>query len=108
MSVRGERCSRPQGLNSGKAGAEASREQRAWTRSDRLIPWSVVVTEHPVGREDGLSLMAVGVFARVCALKPGTVFDAVSLAAASSETPAEIGAALGELAAVGYLAEVTR
>ncbi|MFF1505526.1 hypothetical protein ACFVZR_38260 [Streptomyces sp. NPDC058316] len=102
MSVRARQDSRPEGQ------AVTSQERREWTRTERLLPWSVLISEHPVSLDDELSLTATGVFARICSLSPGRTFDAASLAAGKSETPAEMQAALDELAAAGYLAEVAQ
>ncbi|MFE4177530.1 hypothetical protein ACFRR7_36760 [Streptomyces sp. NPDC056909] len=93
MSVRGMTGAAPQG--------------QVWTRTERVLPWSVLISEHPVGEDDTLSLAAAGTFARICALAPATTFDAASLAA-GTDSPATVEAALDELAARGYLAEVAR
>ena len=102
MSVRARQDSRPVDP------AGSPQERREWTRSERVLPWSVLVSEHPVSADTNLSLMAIGVFARICALSAGQTFNAESLAAGKSEAPVEFQAALNELATAGYLAEVAR
>lgn len=78
----------------------------SWTRAGDPRTWQEALHDHPAFSDTRLSLAAIGTFARVMSLPLGTAFDAETLGFAA-DSVAKVQAALDELAAVGYLAEVT-
>ncbi|MFI5635072.1 hypothetical protein ACIA8E_38155 [Streptomyces sp. NPDC051664] len=102
MSVRGQQDSRPVGLPG------ALQKRREWTRGGGCRLPERQLLDHPAFRHTELSYEARGLFGELVLLPEGQVFSPESLAEGTPDSAATIRAALDELAAAGYLAEVIR
>ncbi|MFD5899800.1 hypothetical protein [Streptomyces sp. NPDC060366] len=105
MSVRRTTATAPQGE---AQVTTRSVPTQTWTRAGDPRRWQEAVYDHQAFGDERLSLVALGVFARVMDLPVGTVFSAQTLASLGPDSPEAGQAGLDELAAASYLTEVAQ